>query len=381
MNYLSNNKEPRLAYIYVLDTIISFDKQDFNKAKKIIAISYSYLPNGEVTYGASIFTKTNKYDICKKSEIRNTSYFRFNNSPINFTILNFDDSFTPIDVLIEIRYTMYKLGAYDKKLYTQTMYELFEDANELQKNIAKLNENYKEPLLSYIYEKNNKISLDKDDLNEAKRVIAITYSYSPNGEVTYGASIFTKTNKEEFCTKSEISNTSYYRFKNCPIKFTTNKNDQFDILFEIRKKMYSLGAYDKKLYTHNVYNLIDDANKLHKLFCEQNKISKLICEQNKISESLLEYNFDKIYQNTTIIINRIRTMLMLSKSSLEYKFDNIYQNTTKIINCIRIIIFDNINCIKIMLILLKLFLIIYCYTNNIIIHILLLMMYIYTYMN
>jgi len=86
---------------------------------------------------------------------------------------------------------------------------------------------------------------------DAKRVIAIAYSYNKD-TVKYGASIFRKLNKTDFCVKSQIRTTAIERFNKCPVTFsigleaTNGPTTVNDIIHSIRFKMYKYGVKSKE---------------------------------------------------------------------------------------------------------------------------------------
>lgn len=207
---------PKLTYL------IEPTGAKFEEAKRVIAIVYSYNKN-TIMYGASIFKKTNKKDVCIKSQISSTAYERFYSDPV---IFNIQDTFVDKnnsedidntnksslkwnDVVKSIRFKMYTCGVKGNKKD-----HIFKDENK--KNETAIIKN-RLPKISYILEPSG------SDWSTANRIIAIVYSYKGD-EITYGASIFKRAYPHETCIKANIRQTALDRFEKHPITFRTSTN-------------------------------------------------------------------------------------------------------------------------------------------------------------
>ena len=59
---------------------------NFNTARRIIALTFSYDVNGDIYYGASIFHRTGPTDILQKHTIRDTSIARYKTAPVHINM-------------------------------------------------------------------------------------------------------------------------------------------------------------------------------------------------------------------------------------------------------------------------------------------------------
>jgi len=119
----------------------------------------------------------------------------------------------------------------------------------------------KNPRMHYIKEASSKLNSRTNDWNKAKRIIAITFSYTPDGNVTYGASIFKRTEPKEGFVKKQLRKTALERFYKAPVTFKINVPDGQNIKFEdvvnnIRRTMFKEG----------VSSDLDEANKYVKIY-------------------------------------------------------------------------------------------------------------------
>lgn len=237
-----NHKEPKITYI------IEPLGAKFEEAKRIIAIAYSYDNNKNVKYGASIFRKINKTDICVKSQIRETAIDRFYKYPVCFDSQNISDlkKINHTDVLKEIRYKMYKFGVkgresiYDSLNNSEKKNHDTLDSNELESYNSEI---HLQPKISYILEPKN------STWQNAKRIIAIVYSYT-NEQISYGACIFRRNYENEACVKAHIRDTATDRFFKYPVILQKKNQDDKKIdvctvLKTIRKTMYTEGVKQK----------------------------------------------------------------------------------------------------------------------------------------
>jgi hypothetical protein len=239
-----NYKEPKITYI------IEPSGAKFEDAKRVIAIAYSYENNKNVKYGASIFRKINKTDVCIKSQIRETAIERFYKYPVCFDLENTSglDKIKYSEVLNQIRYKMYKFGVKGREIIYNSLNNSDEKSQDT--SIVTGQESFDskihlEPKISYILE-------PKDSTwQNAKRIIAIVYSYT-NEQISYGACIFRRTFPNEECIKVQIRETAKNRFFKYPIILQKNNqnNEKIDVctvLKTIRKKMYTEGVKQKNL--------------------------------------------------------------------------------------------------------------------------------------
>ena len=126
-------------------------------------------------------------------------------------------------------------------------------------NLSSINNVHHSPKITYIIEPKG------CKFEDAKRVIAMVYSYNQN-TVRYGASIFRKVNKNDYCIKSQIRTTAIERFNKCPVIFSINntseKNLVNDIIHLIRYKMYRLGVKSKN-YTNESFLQETESNTIN----------------------------------------------------------------------------------------------------------------------
>lgn len=271
-----NHSSPKITYI-VEPSGVKFDE-----AKRVIALAYSYDQNRNVKYGASIFKKINKNDICIKSQIRETALDRFNKNPVCFNmsdVVQQDDKIRYDQVIKEIRYKMYKYGVKGRESIYDSLTNTYSDnssnatsssnsSNNLiglnssnNSNDSKSNDSesyekkslisneYNEPKISYILEPKG------STWQNANRIIAIVYSYTSN-EISYGASIFRRTFPNEACVKAHIRNTALDRFYKEPIilekkNYNGEKITVTKVLQIIRKTMYKAGVKQNKDFIEN----------------------------------------------------------------------------------------------------------------------------------
>lgn len=254
----SKLQTPKITYI------IEPSGAKFEDAKRIIAIAYSYDDNYNVKYGASIFRKINKTDICVKSKIRETATDRFYKFPVSFSLTNISDSDIKIKhdyITKQIRYKMYKYGVKGREdIYNSLTCQnsnLSEDANSSKNSYSgeeELNNKYTylEPRISYILEPKG------SNWQNAKRIIAVVYSYTKN-QISYGACIFRRTFPNEACVKANIRNTALERFYNSAVLLErnnpTNENINVRKVLEIiRKTMYTIGVKQNNDFVNeNIY--------------------------------------------------------------------------------------------------------------------------------
>lgn len=239
-----NQKEPKITYI------IEPSGAKFEDAKRVIAIAYSYDNTKNVKYGASIFRKINKTDVCIKSQIRETAIERFNKYPVCFDLENISESdkIKYSDILKQIRYKMYKFGVKGREIIYNSLNNSEEKSqvtSDALEQESYNSETYLQPKISYILEPKN------STWQNAKRIIAIVYSYT-NEQISYGACIFRRTYPNEACVKVQIRETATDRFFKYPI--ILQKNNQNDktidvhtVLKTIRKKMYTEGVKQKNI--------------------------------------------------------------------------------------------------------------------------------------
>ena len=80
----ARSKNPRTVYLCEpLESTIT-------NANRIIALTFSYNENGDISYGASIFRRRNPSDPFTKRSIRNTSLARYTDSPVHINMKNFN---------------------------------------------------------------------------------------------------------------------------------------------------------------------------------------------------------------------------------------------------------------------------------------------------
>ncbi len=291
----NQTRKPKITYI-IEPTGVKFED-----ATRVIAIAYSYDNDKNIKYGASIFRKLSKKDICVKSQIRDTAIDRFNTNPVCFTLANnlkFTDELNCINITNQIRYKMYKLGVKGRNVIcdsiesTQNNNGLLENEHlpilipillpnsndslnydENNKDIDKVTDtdsdtdtdtdtdtniqidnelsdsNYFEPRITYILEPKG------STWSNAKRIIAIAYSYS-NNHISFGSSIFRRDFVGESCVKADIRSTALERFYSNPVclKKYHNNDDKISVvkvLQIIRKTMYTVR---KTMHTEGVKN-------------------------------------------------------------------------------------------------------------------------------
>ena len=234
-------KIPKITYI-IEPTGVKFEE-----AKRVIAIVYLYDDDNNIKYGASIFRKVSKTDICVKSKIRETAIDRFNKNPVCFTLSNISDINNKLkydDIIKQIRYKMYKYGVKGKDVIYDNLiqnYDLSVGSNNVIEKESNYLDNYFTPRITYILEPKG------STWQNAKRIIAIVYSYT-NNKISYGASIFKRDYEIEACTKASIRSTAFERFYNYPICLEKNNyNDDnkisvVKVLDIIRKQMHTLGV-------------------------------------------------------------------------------------------------------------------------------------------
>lgn len=290
-NANSYSKKPKLTYL------IEPAGAKFDEAKRVIAIVYSY-NNDIIMYGASIFRKINKNDLCVKSQIRQTAYERFYSYPVIFSIkdklfqnekLETDINNHKLnikwkDVIKSIRLQMYTQGVKSKdknNAYNSVLLQsgILETGSQDSNSQSDSKNKIREPRVSYLLEPYG------CDWNTANRIIAIAYSYDKNS-ISYGASIFRRTYPNEVCTKADIRSTALERFNQAPIILYNNLTNTFkqedlnqelieefnqesnpmimvrvnEVLRFIRSMMYKHGVKNKSKVndsTTNVYNEIE----------------------------------------------------------------------------------------------------------------------------
>ena len=229
----------------------------FEEAKRIIAIAHSY-DDKNVKYGASIFRKVYKTDICVKSHIRETAIDRFNKNPVCFSLSNISEIENKLkynDIVKQIRYKIYKQGVKGRDIIYDSLTKQndnlpVDSCNSVEKLLANnsdsvgekesnYSDNNLEPKISYILEPKG------STWENAKRIIAIVYSYS-DIQISYGACIFRRDYIGEECIKANIRSTALERFNNYPICLEKNNdNGQITVvkvLNVIRKTMYKVGV-------------------------------------------------------------------------------------------------------------------------------------------
>lgn len=272
----SKHSRPKITYL------IEPKGTRFEEAKRVIALVYSY-DKKNVRYGASIFRKINKNDVCIKSQIRETAMERFNKQPVCFTMCfkaesadsantsNTSDFPKPDDVVNEIRFKMHKYGVKSKdgldqnqdqtqlsNLISSLTGALDNQQSDQISNDSEIAPDQRTPRVSYVLEPAG------SSWHSASRIIAIAYSYD-NNEIYYGASIFKRTFPNELCIKSDIRSTAIERFYEAPVvidikAFTqsvtesldpSNQNNKMlhirvtEVLRIIRKIMYKFGVKNK----------------------------------------------------------------------------------------------------------------------------------------
>lgn len=124
---------------------------------------------------------------------------------------------------------------------------------------------------------------------EAKRVIAIAYSYTCN-KVRYGASIFRKDYKNESCVKSQIRTTAMERFVNCPIYFMISKENistHKHVVDEIRYLMHYRGVQSKQSFEEQVGSEISEENSQEN--SQENSKENLQKHQKNNTHPLISY--------------------------------------------------------------------------------------------
>lgn len=254
----TNNTNPKISYI------TEPKNSKFEDAKRIIAIAYSYDQDKNIKYGASIFKKETKTDICVKSQIRETAIERFNKFPVCFNLKNIYPSKIKFDEIIkEIRIKMYKYGVggresilnsientnseSDSNLNTNSDTNSNTNLNNLENELNNSDEieSYNsdihlQPKISYILEPKG------STWHEAQRIIVIVYSYT-NEQILYGASIFRRMNQGESCVKSQIRKTATERFFKHPIMLQKNNSSNTkitvnEVLKIIRKTIHTQGV-------------------------------------------------------------------------------------------------------------------------------------------
>lgn len=236
----SNHPYPKITYI------IEPSGAKFDEAKRVIAIAYSYDQNKNVKYGASIFRKINKNDICIKSQIRETALDRFNKYPVCFSLSDTTNKIKYDEVVKQIRYKMYKYGVQGREPIYSSLTNLDSEieSNTQNENLVESKyinfSQYVEPRISYIIEPKY------SNWHNAKRIIAIAYSYYSN-EISYAACIFKRNFPNETCVKANIRNTALDRFFKEPIVLykknpDNNKLSVPVVLETIRKIMYKEGV-------------------------------------------------------------------------------------------------------------------------------------------
>lgn len=241
--YEDHGKIPKITYV------IEPTGAKFEEAKRVIAIVYRYDSNNNVKYGASIFRKVSKTDICIKSQIRETAFDRFNTNPVYFTlsnILDIDNKLKYDNIIKQIRYKIYEYGVKGREIISDSLESIQNNdismsvSETITHNTIENEPNYLQPRISYILEPKN------STWQYAKRIIAIVYSYSDN-EIIFGACIFRRDYIGEACVKANIRSTALERFYKYPIyleKYTNNnkKNTVVTVLDTIRKQMHKLGV-------------------------------------------------------------------------------------------------------------------------------------------
>ena len=210
-------------------------------------------------YGASIFRKINKNDVCVKAQIRQTAHERFNSNPVVFSpyeIISINMNWN--DVIKAIRLKMHTHGVKSKNKQNINTLEQVQDllgsselASEFESEFESESESKKkirEPRVSYILEPS------KSDWNTATRVIALAYSYDEK-QIWYGASIFRRTFLNEICIKSDIRYTALERFFQSPIYIDYNNEISVNQVQRIiRTMMYKHGVKSKNSeISNNLY--------------------------------------------------------------------------------------------------------------------------------
>ena len=242
----------------------------FEEAKRVIAIAHSY-DDKNVKYGASIFRKVYKTDICVKSQIRDTAIDRFNINPVCFTLSNtseIDNKLKYDDIIKQIRYKMYKYGVKGRDVIYNSLTNQNDNLSLDSCNIGKIESNHSDslpekesnhsdslPEIESNHSDNNLVEIEPrisyilepkgSTWENAKRIIAIVYSYSDN-KISYGACIFRRDYKGEACVKANIRVTAFERFNNYPIclekKNSDNKISVVQVLNLIRKTIHKVGV-------------------------------------------------------------------------------------------------------------------------------------------
>lgn len=94
-----------------------------------------------------------------------------------------------------------------------------------------------------------KLFFKENDRVGHKRIIAVVFSYTPTGNVTYGASIFHRDNDRELCNsehKLKLMTTASGRFDKCPIRFSmsvgTYKLSYEMVVNALRKTIHRKGV-------------------------------------------------------------------------------------------------------------------------------------------
>jgi hypothetical protein len=90
---------------------------DFNTARRIITIVFSYDKDGNVKYASSIFRRENKTEPFFKKNLRETAEKRFTLSPVEFEIKSSENTYN--DVIQQIRKKMYKYGVKNKNTISE----------------------------------------------------------------------------------------------------------------------------------------------------------------------------------------------------------------------------------------------------------------------
>ena len=244
---------PKITYI------VEPSGSKFEDAKRVIALVYSYTKD-TIRYGASIFRKIEKNDYCIKSQIRTTALERFNKCPVIFSINNL---ITNNEIIHSIRYKMYKFGVKSKYLKNELFIhqEIGTKTTTSKDSLISDNSDNTEdrlPRISYIFEP------EKSTWNNARRIIAISYSYN-NNTIIYGASIFRRSEPTENCIKSQIRDTAIERFYKSPIIIDI-LNTKENLCDE-----YKINNY----YTHTVNTIIQTIRKSMHEYGVKNPIKKL----------------------------------------------------------------------------------------------------------
>lgn len=102
--------------------------------------------------------------------------------------------------------------------------------------------NYKKPQYCYIREPSNAPT------GQEKRFIAVAMSYTPDGTVKYGASIFRRDAKNEAIVKKNLRETARGRLEKRPIVFKLQNTNTFsykDVVTEVRKTIHRQGVSSK----------------------------------------------------------------------------------------------------------------------------------------